>query len=192
MDTMMMEPWNLHETSCFGSPYASSFSTVHLALTLAGLEIATLSLITIHKEVIFGGGTPESVKRPRWSWIILTWPSVSFVEDQKLTIIRELSFVNIFSSHKCAPEVTQIVARTRWKRYHGLGLVSMLENATLEWEMRVLGRILRETCGSAVATLLDHWMLLCSPMITHLKITERGVDQHSCRPDPLVLLWLTW
>lgn len=124
MDTMMMEPWNLHETSCFGSPYASSFSTVHLALTLAGLEIATLSLITIHKEVIFGGGTPESVKRPRWSWIILTWPSVSFVEDQKLTIIRELSFVNIFSSHKCAPEVTQIVARTRWKRYHGLGLVS--------------------------------------------------------------------
>ncbi|KAK9592310.1 hypothetical protein V6Z90_003449 [Aspergillus fumigatus] len=75
MDTMMMEPWNLHETSCFGS-----------------LEIATLSLITIHKEVIFGGGTPESVKRPRWSWIILTWPSVSFVEDQKLTIIRELSF----------------------------------------------------------------------------------------------------
>jgi hypothetical protein len=39
--------------------------------------------------------------------------------------------------------------------------------------------------------LLDHWMLLCSPMMTRLKITARGVDQHSCRPDPLMVLWLT-
>jgi hypothetical protein len=46
------------------------------------------------------------------------------------------------------------------------------------------------TCGSAVATAgsLD---ALCSPMMTHLKIIERGVDQHSYRPDSLVMLWLT-